>query len=227
MQRYIKLHPYTFFDKDTLTVWIDGNLPINDKLYEYIKANEGYDLTFKKHLCNKCIYQECDLVIKCKKDTPENVNRIRKRYQQENVPKNLGMVETNIIIRKDKEWVRKLMEEWWKEIKANSHRDQLSVMYVVWKYNFRDKIHVAISYDFNPRKHKQNNNNTHILNQSSTSYNNTKIRGTKSPQTKTATPQIIATLPNDERFVRKATPKRNIDVYNKRPINKPKRIKNM
>ena len=238
-QRFIKLHPYIFFDSDNLTVWVDGNLPVNDKLYDYIKVNEEYDLTFKKHLCNKCIYQECDLVIKCKKDTPENVNRIRERYKKENVPINLGMFETNVIIRKNKEWVRKFMEEWWKEIKENSHRDQLSVMYIVWKYNFRDKIHVAISHDFNPRGHKQNNNNTHILNQSSTSYSDTekgisgmigsniKIRGSKNPQTKTATPQVTVTLSNGMRFVRKATPKRDIDVYNKRPINKPKRIKNM
>lgn len=238
-QRYIKLHPFIFFENDTLTVYIDGNLPVNDKLYEYIDKNKDYDITFKQHPCQKCVYQECNAVVQCRKDSAENVNKIRERYQKEQMPKNFGMIEANIIIRKCKEWVKEFMSKWWKEIQDNSHRDQLSLPYVIWKNNLKGKVHIAISKDFNPRGHKQNNSNVYVLNQSNVSYNdsekgisgmngsNIKIRSPKNLQTKTVAPQVTVTLSNGMRVVRKATPKRDIDVYNKRPINKPKRIKNM
>ena len=216
-QRFVKLHPYKFLDKDTLTVWIDGNLPINDKLYDYIEKNRNHDITFKKHTCHKCIYQECDAVMRLGKDTIENVNRIKERYKKENVPYNLGMLETNIIIRKDKEWVRNLMNVWWGEIRDNSHRDQLSIIYVLWKYNLKNKVHIAISKDFAPRPHTRMNYNI-----STNTYGNPITDETIKTKQDISTTSIR--LSNGMRI---ATPKRNIDIYNKRSMNKPRRIKNI
>ena len=74
------------------------------------------------------------------------------------------MVESNIIIRKhnERECIE-LMEEWWKEIKTNSHRDQLSFNYVLWKTGKRIKYipkiylnnYFDVTYLHNRRKRRR------------------------------------------------------------------------
>jgi hypothetical protein len=203
-QRYVKCHPYQFFDDDCLTVWIDGNLPINDKLYNYINKNKDYDCTFKKHNDRDCIYDECIAVVRLGKEKVETVNNLRRRYDNEGFPHHYGLMETNIILRKGKDYVKDLMELWWQEIKNNSHRDQLSINYVIWRQNVKDKINAVQSRDFPPMKHKRPN-----------------------PTIKSVKPKHIAKrieLPT----VRKSTPWRDIvKLYGNKPITKPKRTRNI
>ena len=154
-QRYIKTHLTQLLNKYNLICYIDGNIDINDKLYKYIKENENNLLTFKKHPHRDCIYDEFNACVKCKKETLENCNKLKERYQKENYPKHNGLFETNIIIvHTGNEKINELFEKWWEEIFNNSHRDQLSLNYVIWKYHFEDIISCAISNDFQPKKHK-------------------------------------------------------------------------
>ena len=53
------------------------------------------------------------------------------------MPKEFGLFETNVLVREhnDKS-CKKIMEEWWNEIKDKSERDQLSFTYILWKNNF-------------------------------------------------------------------------------------------
>ena len=57
-----------------------------------------------------------------------------KRYEEEGFPKNYGLLQSNILLRKhNEEDCIRLMEAWFNELKDNSHRDQLSFNYVLWK----------------------------------------------------------------------------------------------
>ena len=65
---------------------------------------------------------------------------VRNKYQKEKFPDNNGLVDNSLIIRKHNEKKNIfLMEEWWKEIKNYSHRDQLSFNYAMWKTRIKNK----------------------------------------------------------------------------------------
>ena len=46
------------------------------------------------------------------------------------------------------------MESWWNDIMVNSHRDQLSLNYVIWRDGYSDIIHTVSTKDFPPKIHK-------------------------------------------------------------------------
>lgn len=230
-QRYVKCHPYQFFDDDCLTVWVDGNLPVNDKLYKYIAENKFYDVTFKKHPQRDCIYDECDAVVVLRKETSNITESLKRRYKQEGFPYHYGLMETNIIIRKGKEFVKRLMEEWWQEIKKNSHRDQLSINYAIWKQGVKDKVHVVTTCDFPPMGHKRgqaskvtkHSNVTKVTIQPTVTK---KVKIEENPKVEEKKKFEVVKVSTPE--VRKSTPKRDIaKLYGNKPISKPKRIKNM
>ena len=50
------------------------------------------------------------------------------------MPKNYGLNETNILLRRHNvPQIIKLMDEWWSYIEKYTKRDQLSLSYVLWK----------------------------------------------------------------------------------------------
>jgi hypothetical protein len=69
-----------------------------------------------------------------RKDKIEIVKPQMDRYKEEGFPSEYGLLQSNILIRKHNEddCIR-LMEAWFNELKDNSHRDQLSFNYVLWK----------------------------------------------------------------------------------------------
>ena len=58
------------------------------------------------------------------------------RYRDEGFPRQFGLYETNVVLRKHNEpLVGKVDVDWWREIDSGSRRDQLSLTYVLWKDN--------------------------------------------------------------------------------------------
>ena len=71
---------------------------------------------------------------KIKGDEIKVAERQMNRYKEEGFPANYGLVQTNVMIRRHNDpYSKNLMEKWWEELKDNSHRDQLSFNYAVWK----------------------------------------------------------------------------------------------
>jgi hypothetical protein len=136
-------------------------------------------------------------------------------------------METNIIIRKGKEFVKRLMEEWWQEIKKNSHRDQLSINYVIWKQGIKDKVHVVTTCDFPPMGHKRGQASRVVVTKVNTQPTVTKkVKIEEKPKVEEKKKYEVVKVSTPE--VRKSTPKRDVaKLYGNKPINKPKRIKNM
>jgi hypothetical protein len=156
-QRYIKTHPHDILKDYDVVVWIDANTSIDDKLYKYIEENKDNIITFKKHPDRDCIYDEIKEVVLRGKEDRIIGEAIYNWYGQEGFPKHYGLYETNIIIshpqNKD---VENLFNKWWGEIYRNSHRDQLSLNYVIWKYNIKDIVTETDSKDFKPKFHFRN-----------------------------------------------------------------------
>lgn len=155
-QRYIKTHPHELFlGKYDAVIWIDANTTIDERLYAYIESNLDYTITFKNHPFRHCIYDEIHEVDILGKDSHEICNYLHERYKAEGYPEKNGLYETNIIIsHPNNPTVQTIFNEWWKEIEQNSKRDQLSLNYILWKYNLIEFPHTAISYNFTPKPHK-------------------------------------------------------------------------
>jgi hypothetical protein len=99
---------------------------------KYLKK---YDIAITFHPeGRKCIYEEFNVCISLWIVDKKIANTQEQKYIKEWLPKNLWLFENNIIFRKHNDpKIKKLMEDWFSEIKNHTHRDQLSFMYVAWK----------------------------------------------------------------------------------------------
>jgi GT2 family glycosyltransferase len=137
--RYVKLHPHVYFPDYEWSIWVDANLLIVGDVADFISGMplNCHVATFK-HPDRDCIYDEASKCIDLKLDKPEIIMAQVNRYRSENYPHNLGLSETNVIVRKhNEEDVIQLMNDWWKEIDNGSKRDQLSLNYVAYKNDIR------------------------------------------------------------------------------------------
>lgn len=155
-QRYLKTHLFEKFKDYDLVAYVDGNININDDLYEYIEENKDYSITFKKHPIRDCIYDEIRTCFSISKETKEICQIAYFRYSKEGYPKKNGLFETNIILFKPKaDRIDILFNDWWKEIFRFSKRDQFSLNYVIWKNKLDDIVNVAKSDKFKSSRHKK------------------------------------------------------------------------
>ena len=136
-QRYIKTHPHVLFEEYDFSIWVDGNVEIKGNLNKFIETNDTKDCSIfvPTHPSRNCIYLEEKAVLSIRKDKKENTRPQMERYKSEGYPKNNGLLQSNILLRKhNNNDCITLMNEWWDEIKNGSHRDQLSFNYVSWKH---------------------------------------------------------------------------------------------
>lgn len=122
-----------FTEYDTI-IWKDGNMVVSCDLDNFLERHHKGSLSFLFHQDRNCTYEEAKAVVELKKDTFERVNKLMEFYHKEGLPKNKGMVQTGIMVKQnlsDKE--KNAMRLWWEIIKKYSHRDQLSVVYSMWK----------------------------------------------------------------------------------------------
>ena len=140
--RILKIKPYKYLPSIyNFSIYIDGNIIIlNDinKLLLQLKKKYG-ELNFfiPIHPLRDCIYDEAKAVLKYKKDKLNQVQPQIEKIRNEGFPAHFGLSENNVLIRKHKDPnIINFMKKWWKMILNGSKRDQLSFIYISWKYNF-------------------------------------------------------------------------------------------
>lgn len=136
--RYAKIKPHEFLKEYNFSVYIDANIDIKSSIDTFVKKNieNGKVVYIGHHPSRSCLYAEQEIVIRSKKDTKDNTQPQIDRYKEEGFPKNFGLTENNVILRfhNDEKCIA-IMEDWWGEVERGSHRDQLSLMYCLWKHN--------------------------------------------------------------------------------------------
>ncbi len=136
--RYYKLHPHFYFTDYEVSIWVDANILIKKDI-RYLESKfleENNPLGIFDHYKRHCLYEEGEECIKRKMDNAGVIERQLERYNDEGLPKGLGLPETNILIcRPNDSLVQKIYTTWWMEVDNNSKRDQISVMYALWKNN--------------------------------------------------------------------------------------------
>jgi hypothetical protein len=141
-QRFLKLHPHLFFKNYDVSIYIDSSFIIIGDLNEFLKRtlSPNFSIYLLEHPMRKDIYDEIMCVIKVKKEKRSIALKVRKRYQKLKFPKNNGLSENCLIIRRhnNKNCIY-LMEKWWNEINHFSQRDQLSLNFIIWKEGIKIK----------------------------------------------------------------------------------------
>ena len=135
-QRYVKICAHKVLPEYEQSIWIDANVLVRGSVDDFVneKCAADYSVFIPKHPNRTCIYKEAEAVLRLKKDKKEIVAKQMSRYRSEHFPENYGLVQSNIMFRRhnDESCIR-LMEAWWEELSKESHRDQLSFNYALWK----------------------------------------------------------------------------------------------
>lgn len=137
INRKFKILPHLYLSEYEYSMYVDSNIKIianpKDLANKYLTL---YDFVLPKHFVRDCIYKEAIECININKTNyKETTNQIQ-HYKQQGFPKNYGLGENNILLRKhNNDAVKKLMNDWWTELNNYTKRDQLSLAYVHWKNN--------------------------------------------------------------------------------------------
>jgi len=122
----ILIHKYI---ESKYTIWIDGNIQMMDTPEVIIeKYMKGYDMAIFHHPSRKCLYDEAIKCAKLKLDDVELIIEQAKWYEDHEFPKQKGLCEGGVIIRKNTQKVRDFNEAWWADYCRFSRRDQISLM---------------------------------------------------------------------------------------------------
>lgn len=139
LNRKFKMLAHKYLSKYTGSLYIDSNIKLKKDPIAVIEKYLSYSsLACPKHFERDCIYLEIKECIKLGKITQQEGNELAIKYKAEKYPERFGLTENNILIRShnDKKLIG-LMELWWESFLAGAKRDQLSLMYLCWKHNFR------------------------------------------------------------------------------------------
>ena len=118
------------------SIWVDGNVeliaPAQTLTAEVERA--GCSIGLFRHPERYCAFDEAVTCIKRGKDEAETIAAQLARYESEGFPRQFGLAECNVIVRRHNDPIVKLaMEIWWEEIEKGSKRDQLSFNYALWR----------------------------------------------------------------------------------------------
>lgn len=140
VNRFCKLNPFLFFPDYDFSIYIDGNIEIVSDVRNLCSIAHESNIGIAMHLHNNrdCVYNESSICKLYKRGNLESIENQMTRYRREKFPEHFGMVEATIIIVDLKnEIAKKIMQDWWLELKqSGSGRDQLSFPYVLWKNGF-------------------------------------------------------------------------------------------
>lgn len=141
LSRYPKLLPHIVLPEYEYSIWLDSNISvISPKFYvriaELCKSNQI--MASVMHPTHRCIYSDAYQCIKDGRDYARTIINQIKHLKQEGYPSNNGLYENNLIFRKHNDsLIQMISNEWWDEYLQYSKRDQLSLCYILWKFEFK------------------------------------------------------------------------------------------
>ncbi|GAB3218738.1 DUF616 domain-containing protein [Algoriphagus aestuariicola] len=136
LNRMYKFFPHRFLGEYEISFYVDSNIRIKNAANRLFRQliDSNYTFALPDHFGRRCVYDEANVIILSRKGNEEVVNSQMKGYEAEGFPVGFGLTENNLLFRRHTDpKVIKTMELWWEEFQNKSKRDQLSLMYVLWK----------------------------------------------------------------------------------------------
>ena len=138
--RYPKMHPELLLPEYEASLYIDANLSIANKVvYNNVVSFCEQDVDWAGILLPHpphpdCIYEHAFFVLSYRLDKEKSVFELCHKLKLEKYPRHNGLLENNVIYRKNNEICKMIDEMWWDMYCRYSRRDQLSLEYVLWKH---------------------------------------------------------------------------------------------
>ncbi len=138
--RYIKMHPEKLFSEYKFSIYIDGNIrPVTD-FTEFIQRLPKCGIATFRHPNNDCVYQEGKNCVSAKKAKADEIKKHLNYLRDNGMPSHNGLAHCALIVREhNNEMCKKIMDDWWKQYKNHSKRDQISFAYVLFKQGIQVK----------------------------------------------------------------------------------------
>lgn len=132
--RYCKMHGHTIFRDYEYSIYLDGNIEILQDISSYLELTNESGIAFYKHEVRECIYDEGMAVMFLNKADSKQIKKQLKEYAEEGMPAKYGLLAGGVILRNHHSSLgNQIMENWWKEYSKWPTRDQISLMYTLWK----------------------------------------------------------------------------------------------
>jgi len=137
--RHFKILPHRYLADYDYSLWVDGAFKIVGDLDELVnKYAKHHQMLCFVHELRSSIYDEAQICIDLKKDSPDLINSQINKYLAEGYPREDRLIVSGILFRKhNDERIIKVMEDWYSEVMEFSRRDQLSFNYVAWKNDYK------------------------------------------------------------------------------------------
>lgn len=134
LSRLPKLRPHRYLPPHDLSIYIDPNVQIKAPLRALaVAAMRWRPIAIPPHPATRCLYREAEKCVRLERDDPRVVREQVARYRRAGFPEDYGLSENSFIVRRDCAETRALGELWQREHSAGSERDQLSLMYCLWR----------------------------------------------------------------------------------------------
>ncbi len=138
-QRWVKICiPDEIFDNYEYSVYVDCKRPMSvdfDYLLNCMEAES--DFLTRPHRRRSCAYDEGMFCIDRKKDHKAVILKQLGFYKSQKFPTHCGLHATGLLMRRHTEKMKEFSSLWWKQVERYSHRDQISLPYVAWKYDMK------------------------------------------------------------------------------------------
>ena len=138
--RAYKILGHRLFKNFEHNIWIDGNMTFTGSFLTAVKTLGTKRLMLFKHPFREDVYMEGNACVRLKKDTIDKVIEQVQKYKKLGFSEK-SLMETGVLVRKtrDEELIA-LMETWWREVFNESHRDQISLPYVLKETGFEKML---------------------------------------------------------------------------------------
>ena len=139
----------------------DANIHVVGHLHNIIDEMVT-DFMVMKHPNRSCIYDEYEACVMADKDDPLVMYNQIKRYAEAGYPEDGGLMATGVMLRKNSNEAMGISSRWVGEVTKESIRDQLSLPYILWKYDYKiDLIPFddILTFYFNKNEHTNNRSN--------------------------------------------------------------------
>ncbi|WP_409200102.1 glycosyltransferase domain-containing protein [Methanobrevibacter sp. DSM 116169] len=131
--KYLPEYKYSF--------WIDGTFKIKGSIREYIYKYINSPMLLDVHPERDCIYDEGDSSCEFSRYSNLIISKQIENYYNEKMPKHYGLPVLGAIFREhNNPKIIELMNSWWEEIIIYTNQDQISLTYLMWKFDFHPSV---------------------------------------------------------------------------------------
>src|SRR5579862_4889560 len=140
--RWHKSHPHLLFPDHEVSLYLDGNVYLKAGVRAFIEEmSRRSPIALFRHADRSCAFEEAEIIKRYRLDDAEIVDAQMAYYRMLGFPEKYGLFATSVQIRRHRD--RTLVdfsEDWWRQLKAFSHRDQLSLNFMLRRHGIEPVV---------------------------------------------------------------------------------------